>query len=225
MEAAGAADRIELAAQARHAIADQPAIRLDLGLARAAEKAETAPLALEVGPAADQPAGLVIEMRQLDLEPALGGARAFAEDLEDQAGAVDHLALQRSLEVTLLHRREARIEHGQLQLAVAHRLGQGFHLTRTDQRARLGRADAQRHPLDHVDADRRRETGSLLQARIRIARAAAKVRIDHDCSRAPREFVGVTLETGAHAFAQSSLFCSSARFSGWAGWIVETACL
>ena len=90
--------------QLGHAVADQPAVGLDLGLAGAAEEAEAAALALEVGPGADQPPGLIIEMGELDLQPALGGRRPLAEDFEDQPGAVDHLGLGALLQILLLDR-------------------------------------------------------------------------------------------------------------------------
>src|SRR3546814_2554278 len=86
MQPARALDLIEFAPQPRHAIADQPAVGFDLRFAGAAEKAEAAALAFEVGPTPHQPPGLIIEMRQLDLEPPFGGRRALAEDYEDQPG-------------------------------------------------------------------------------------------------------------------------------------------
>ena len=76
----------QLAPQPRHAIADQAAVCLDLRLAGAAEKAEAAALALQMGPAAHEASGLIVEMRELDLQPPLGGSGALAEDFEDEAG-------------------------------------------------------------------------------------------------------------------------------------------
>ena len=46
-----------------------------------------------MGPGPHQPRALIGQRRQLDLQAALMGARPRAEDLQDQAGAVDHLGI------------------------------------------------------------------------------------------------------------------------------------
>ena len=62
--------------------------------------------ALEVRPQAPHPREVVLELRQLDLELALGGVRVGGEDVEDDRRAVDHRDAERRLEVALLARRE-----------------------------------------------------------------------------------------------------------------------
>ena len=52
-------------------------------------------------------------------------ARALGEDVEDQAGAVDHAAAQRLFEVALLHRAEPVIDQHQIG---AGGVGRGLHL-------------------------------------------------------------------------------------------------
>ena len=93
VQRAGAFHLFELALQLGDALADQAAVDFDLAFAGAAEEAEAAALAFQVGPGPHQPRALIGERRQFDLQPAFMGAGARAEDFEDQAGAVDDLGL------------------------------------------------------------------------------------------------------------------------------------
>ena len=84
-------------------VAREAPVRLDLGLARApgADAAIDAAgaEALEVGPEAAHPREVVLELRELDLELALGRVRVVGEDVEDHGRAVDHRHVERRLEV------------------------------------------------------------------------------------------------------------------------------
>ena len=62
----------------------------------------------QVGPQLGQPRQLVLELGELDLEPALVGLGVEGEDVEDQPAAIDHLDVQQALERLLLARRRAR---------------------------------------------------------------------------------------------------------------------
>ena len=65
----------------------------------------------------------VVELGQLDLEPALAGARPPGEDVEDELGAVEGLAAHRVLEVALLGGRELVVEEHQVGVAAPRRGG------------------------------------------------------------------------------------------------------
>src|SRR5262245_57029724 len=192
MELAGALDLVELRFDAGDALLDHAPIRFDLRLARTAEKAEAAALALEMRPGTHQPAFLVGEMRQLDLQRALAGAGAAAENLQYQPGAVQYFRAPGLLEIALLHRRERAVHHHDpgflsfdeaselLDLALAN---EG---SRTDvgERHDAGRCDAEVDgacEAHRLLESRLRGAERSHRARIRPARgAAAQMRLDHD---------------------------------------------
>ncbi len=94
VQAAGFLDLFEIALDPRDALLNQPAVGLDLRLARTAQKAETAALALKMGPGAHETRLLIVEMRKLDLQRAFPRQRPAAENFQNQTGAVDHLAVE-----------------------------------------------------------------------------------------------------------------------------------
>src|SRR5687768_5108860 len=101
---------LKLLADLVDAVADDAPVGFDLGFAGAAEKAEAAALALEMRPGPDQPALLIDEMGELDLQAPFPRPRARAEDFENEPGAVQHLDLPGGLEITLLHRGQRVID-------------------------------------------------------------------------------------------------------------------
>ena len=154
----------QLLADGGDALVDEAPVGLDLRLAGAAEKAETAALALQVGPRANEPALLVGELGQLHLQPALAGAGTLAEDLQDQAGAVEHLAAPGLLKVALLHRAQGVVDDGERRLALADQGGELRHLAGAEQRRRPRLR--QRHDLlgHHVKFYGARQAGGLGEA-------------------------------------------------------------
>ncbi len=139
----------------------EPAVGLELALTRA-PCAHAPAEALEVLPQATHAREVVLELRQLDLELALGGDGVLGEDVEDQLRAVDDARLQGVLEPPLLRRRQLAVddEHlgtggreGGLQLLelpladvrawirfrpVLHELADGFDARRPRQLVELG---------------------------------------------------------------------------------------
>ena len=103
-------DVLELSLQRRDPVAGQPAVGLDLRLARSSgsDTAVDAPRSesLQVRPQAPHPRQVVFELGELDLKLALGAVRVGGEDVEDDRRAVDHRHPERRLEIALLARRQ-----------------------------------------------------------------------------------------------------------------------
>ena len=104
-------------------------------------------------------------MRELDLEPPLGGRRALAENLEDQPGAVDDLGPDLVLEVLLLDRRQRRIDDQQAGLMLLCKRGDLFDLALAEQGRGPDRAQPERALGGDHHADRLGQPFGLLDPR------------------------------------------------------------
>ncbi len=167
LQPAGAAHVLELALELDDALGQKPPVGLDLGLTRAAKEAEAAALALKVGPGPYKTRALVGQPRQFDLQPALARAGPATEDLQDQAGPVDHLGLPRLLQIALLHRREGVVDHHYMGVACAAEGGDLVGLALAEQRSRRDRPEHRDHGVAHVQIERLGETDSLGEALLR----------------------------------------------------------
>lgn len=162
-------------------------------------------------------------MREFDLQPPFGSGGAFAEDLKDQPGTVDHLGFERGFEIALLHGRQARVEDDEVGLVLADLHRKLLDLTAADQRRRLGRPHPYRDLFGHDEADRSGQPRGLVEPGVGIAMRIALVGQDDQRAAAAGEIVTIAIEAIGHG--QSSVSPSSARLSARAGWIVDTACL
>ena len=127
--------------------AREPPVGLELALARA-PRPDAAAEALEVLPHPAHAREVVLELRELDLELALGAPRVLREDVEDQLRAVDDARFERVLERSLLRRARARRRRAaprpRCRRYAALQLRE---LALADERSRVGRArDAGRAP-------------------------------------------------------------------------------
>ncbi len=75
----------------------------------------------------------MFELRQFDLQLALVGTRPLGEDVQNQAGAIEHTAFERALEVALLAGGQRVIEDHQLGLAFLDEVMQLLDLAAADQ--------------------------------------------------------------------------------------------
>ena len=113
------ADLLDALLHLRDPRPDDPPVGLELALAGTAG-ADPAAGPRQVGPQPGQARQLVLELGELDLEPALVGLGVQREDVEDQPAAVDDLDLEQLLERALLGGRQLVVgdEHVEAGLAL-----------------------------------------------------------------------------------------------------------
>src|SRR5207249_11069739 len=118
---------LQLLLQVAQALSNPTPLDLDLSLTGAAAGADAAHLAVVVV-GADEARKQVVELRRLDLEAALSGARVLREDVEDQLGPIDDPRPQLPLEVALLPRAQVLVADQEVVLQLAAPLSELGHL-------------------------------------------------------------------------------------------------
>ena len=190
----------------------------------AAQADGAAALALQVGPAANQARGHVLELGQLDLQLAFVAVRAQGEDVEDQPGAVDDAALQRLFQVAFLDRAQRMVDQHQVG---AGRLAGRLHfleLAAADQEGRVGLVDPGIELGGDGGARRPRQVGEFLGQPL-VGRTAG-VGLDQEGGFAPagsfehRPRMGATGQrfnrTGSYSFSSAPPGSpSSSPFADW----------
>src|SRR5690606_37377924 len=125
-----------------------------------------ASLPFKVRPGPDQAAALIGKLRQFDLKLALARPCPFAEDLENEPRAVDHLAVPGAFEIALLDRRERRIDDDKTDLLGGNQLAKGFDSAAAEESRRPPMAEPDDFPMHHLEVDRGRKAHRLGQARL-----------------------------------------------------------
>ena len=160
------------------ALADQTAVGFELRFARTAQ-ADTAFLALEVSPRANQPRRQILQLRELDLQLAFVAAGALREDIENEAGAIDHTPIQRLLQIALLRRRERVIENDEFDVVRFARETQFFGLAAADEHLGIGARPAAGERDDGIRARTLREQAEFFETGFEID--LAEVDADKRC--------------------------------------------
>ena len=170
--AALARDLGEAALEDRDPAPREPAVGLELRLARAArphagaERAAAAAEPFEVLPGPAHARQVVLELCELDLELSLGADGVLGEDVEDQLRPVDDPRLERVLEVALLRRLELVVDDQRVGSELLERLLDLFDLALAHVRPH-GRAcavlDDRSHGLDARGAGELLHLGELLR--------------------------------------------------------------
>ena len=158
--------------QRGHAVAHQAPVGLELRLAGAAG-ADAAAEPLEVLPQALLPGVGVLELRQLDLELALGRAGVLGEDVEDDGRAVDHPRLEPVLQRALLARAERSLGGDQVGLQPRHQRGELLELAAAQVGPRLRAARGAGRPCP---PPRRRPCAAARRARASRSSASSPSR-------------------------------------------------
>ncbi len=120
------------------------------------------------------------ELCQLDLQLAFETARTLRENIEYQAGSIEHAALEFPLEIALLTGRQRRSGNDQFRLVLFDAGTQFLDLALTDEKPRVGFFTRAFDFIDDNRAGRTREIDELLT--FGVVRYAVGARVDENCT-------------------------------------------
>ena len=155
-------DVLKVAAQAGDALEDAAAVDLELGLAVAAH-ADAAFLAGKVGPETGEAREDVLELGELDLHLAFAGAGALGEDVEDEGGAVEDLAVEEALEIAGLGGGKFVVKDDGVDVALLAAVGELGGLALADEGGGVGAVEFLEAVANDVGAGGAGELGEFLE--------------------------------------------------------------
>ncbi len=157
---------------------------------------------------------LVLELRQLHLEPALVGPRVLGEDVEDQPAAVDDLDLDQRLERLLLRRRQLVIGDEDVEAGLRLRGDELLRLALADVPVRVDMPAVL--PLGAHDVSPRREgeVGELGE-RVLGVPAGLGTGVDRDQECAFDRLLEIDQLLGTHATRKDTGSPAGARIPAW----------
>ncbi|MNS72236.1 hypothetical protein D3C72_1056380 [compost metagenome] len=160
---AGAHHLLQLLLELYDAILQQSSVGLDLSFTRTTHEARTTALALKVGPASDEAALLVVQMREINLQRAFLGGGAAAEDFKDETRAVDDLGIPLLFEISLLHRGQRMIDDHQAGIRLIEQMANFLDLAGSEQCRRARLVHRNDETLRHLQIDGERQTLGFLK--------------------------------------------------------------
>ncbi len=145
----GLTDSGQLALELGDPFQDAAAIRLQLGLTRAAG-VDAGTESAHLQASAAEPGETVPVLGQLHLDPTLVAGGVLGEDVEDERHPVDHVDVERLLQVALLGGDQLVVEHHHVDVQGSDLGGDLGRLPRADQPRRVGMVAAHQHALNRV---------------------------------------------------------------------------
>ena len=158
-----AAHQDQFLADPRDAVLDAAAVGFQLRFTFAAPHADAALLAGQVAPEPGQPRQQMLELRQFDLQLALARAGAPGENVEDERGAVQHLAVENLLQVSALGRGKFIVEDDRIDVVPPAVRGKLVGLALADERGRVRGLQLLDAVADHLAARGGGQLGKFVQ--------------------------------------------------------------